>query len=368
MTNKELRDQAVAALEATTISYPDWKRRVDQGRYPDVKKTKWWQAFDYLAQINGAPLPGTGPPVASDGSADVTAGVQRWMDSHSDGSVLVFKQGGIYRCEGTLYLDDRTSLTLEGNGATIRASNPGDGHRPNLSLANGGGHLLRNLTVEGGYANPGSHTDNLQWSHGVELRGAANVTLQNVVIYNVAGDGVYAGLGARRSKGTRVRNCTVIGTGRNGVSAVASDDLIVSGGLYDKIGYIAFDCEPNPGAGQGVDGALFDAASVGAYAQTVGTLVGDNQIDNVTFSNLKIVAARGAKFQCGTQRRWRNVAYVNNTATYATPLGYAIQAANIDGLVVTGNKLPTGGVLLACESCTSVRFEGNTPNTQRGCS
>jgi hypothetical protein len=36
-------------LKATTISYPDWKRRVDQGKYQDVTKTKWWQAFDLLA-------------------------------------------------------------------------------------------------------------------------------------------------------------------------------------------------------------------------------------------------------------------------------------------------------------------------------
>lgn len=312
-------------------------------------------------------VPATGPPVATDGSVDVTAGIQRWLDGLRDSSTGVFAPGALYRVDGTLVLSNRTGLILDGNGATFRSPNPGDGHRPNFQVRDGGGNTLKNMLIDGGYTNPGVLTDSLQWSHGVELLGAADTTVRNVTIRNVSGDGVYCGLGARRSRGTRILDITVDGTGRNGVSAVASDDLVVSGGEYDKIGYIAFDCEPNPGLGHGVNGAVFDGATVGAYAQTVGTIVGDNQIDNVTFSNLRITAARGAKFQCGTQRRWRNVAYLNNTADYATPLGYAIQAANIDGLTVTGNKLPTGGVLLACESCTAVTFNGNTPNSQRGC-
>ena len=51
LSNAELRDQAVVALKATTISYPDWKSRLDQGKYPDPSKTKWQQAFDLLARI-----------------------------------------------------------------------------------------------------------------------------------------------------------------------------------------------------------------------------------------------------------------------------------------------------------------------------
>jgi len=50
-TNAELRDQAVAALKATTVSYPVWKAKLDAGSYPDPSKTKWQQAFDLLAKI-----------------------------------------------------------------------------------------------------------------------------------------------------------------------------------------------------------------------------------------------------------------------------------------------------------------------------
>jgi parallel beta helix pectate lyase-like protein len=65
VTDAELRDLAVAALKATTVSYPTWKKKVDQGAYPDVTKTKWWQAFSYLEQIGGV----TPPPPSGLGSS-----------------------------------------------------------------------------------------------------------------------------------------------------------------------------------------------------------------------------------------------------------------------------------------------------------
>lgn len=51
VTNAQLRDEAVAALKATTVTYQDWQGRVDKGRYTDVTQTKWWQAFDLLGKI-----------------------------------------------------------------------------------------------------------------------------------------------------------------------------------------------------------------------------------------------------------------------------------------------------------------------------
>lgn len=39
------------ALKATTVSYPEWVRKRDAGKYPDVTKTKWWQAFDALSKL-----------------------------------------------------------------------------------------------------------------------------------------------------------------------------------------------------------------------------------------------------------------------------------------------------------------------------
>lgn len=52
MTDAELRDAAVAALKATTVSYPKWLSTT----YKDRSQTKWGQAFALLDQI-AAPVP-----------------------------------------------------------------------------------------------------------------------------------------------------------------------------------------------------------------------------------------------------------------------------------------------------------------------
>lgn len=51
MSDAELRDAAVTALKLTSVTYGEWKRKVDQGKYPDVTKTYWWKAFDHLSKI-----------------------------------------------------------------------------------------------------------------------------------------------------------------------------------------------------------------------------------------------------------------------------------------------------------------------------
>lgn len=54
MTDAELRDAAVAELKSTTISYPEWSKRVAngyKGKPYDGTKTSWGRAFSLLAQI-----------------------------------------------------------------------------------------------------------------------------------------------------------------------------------------------------------------------------------------------------------------------------------------------------------------------------
>lgn len=53
MTDAELRDAAVKHLQATTISYPDWQRRVKAGKYTpkDGSGTEWGKAFAAFGQI-----------------------------------------------------------------------------------------------------------------------------------------------------------------------------------------------------------------------------------------------------------------------------------------------------------------------------
>jgi hypothetical protein len=227
---------------------------------------------------------------------------------------------------------------------------------------------VRGFTIEGGYGSAGIHSPAVQWSHGIDALGVTNLLIEDVTVRNVAGDCVYLGLGTTRTTGAIVRNITCAGTGRNGVSFVAANNSRVEGGSYSGIGFIAFDAEPNPGTGFGVDGALVDGATVGSYQSDVGMVVGDGPVSNVTFRNIHTTAAKGARFRAlasGTQRR-QNVMIANNTASNSYA-GDAIVAQRVDGLTVTGNTLPNAGVMLRCQDVTELVFTGNTPSTQAGC-
>ena len=50
-TNLELAEMATEALKQTTVTYATWHQRSQQGKYPNVEATKWWQAFDALGKI-----------------------------------------------------------------------------------------------------------------------------------------------------------------------------------------------------------------------------------------------------------------------------------------------------------------------------
>lgn len=305
--------------------------------------------------------------IAADCSADVTAQLQAWFDSLPDGTTASLA-GGCFRAEGTLTLRGRNGLTIDGVGATLRASTVGDGHRSSLRVIDGSSFTVRDLTVEGGYTKSGTHDTTVQWSHGIDLLGPFGVLVENVTVRDVGGDCVYAGLGAQRARNATVRGVTCDGTGRNGVSAVAANGLLVDGGSYSRVGFIAFDVEPNSGTGFGVDGAVFDGATVGSYYLDAGMVVGDNAIGNVTFSAIAVTAAKGGRFRVltPTTRRRTNIIVTGNTSAAAFA-GDAVYAERTDGLTVTGNTLATSGVELRCVDDTAVTFSGNDPATSAGC-
>lgn len=64
MTNEELALAAEQALRRTTVSYPEWVKRKNAGRYtpPDGSTTEWGKAFAALQQIHDGEAPPPPPP------------------------------------------------------------------------------------------------------------------------------------------------------------------------------------------------------------------------------------------------------------------------------------------------------------------
>jgi hypothetical protein len=304
-------------------------------------------------------------------ASDDGVALQALINSTRNGGTVFLESGRVYSVDRTILVANRFALTIDGNGATIRSSTVGDGHRANFRLQNGSGIVLRELVIQGGYTRPGFLDKAIQWSHGVEILGTARATVANSTVGNVAGDCVYAGLGARRAKLVRVTNLTCNGTGRNGVSAVAANDVLVSGGSYLNVGHLPFDVEPNPGPAFGVNGAVFENAAVGNYAgPSALSVVGDNQADNVVFRNLTVTAARGAvayvRTPIGRRRSGFTVSNVVARSPTHTPSAMVIQ--RVDRVRVANNAIPTrGGVLLVCTEVRNLTFFGNAPPTSSRC-
>jgi hypothetical protein len=300
--------------------------------------------------------------IASDCSGDVTSSILNWIGSVPNGSTLSFGQGACYRIEGTLQLQGRSGLTLEGNGALFRSFSAPTDQRAIWRLIGSMGMVLRDMTIEGSYSNGGTLDTSLQHAHAVDLRGT-NAEIANVTMSDVAGDCVYFGLGydnTTRSSGS-VHDSTCLRTSRNAVSITAGDNILVQHVTTDRIGFTVFDVEPNSAPGNwGSNGATFDSNSIGSYYLYALALVEQAPISNQVFTN-NTVGGKGIRIGAVQNNGFRpqNVTITGNASTVATSAP-AMQFVDVDGLTATGNTVPmTGGTMASVSGSCSIDISGN---------
>ena len=303
--------------------------------------------------------------IAGDCSVDVTQSITNWIASVPNNSVLSFGSGACYRIEGTLQLSNRSGLDLEGNGATFRALTAPTGSRAVWRIIDSTNVDLHDMTLNGDYAYGGTHNSSLEGAHGIALLGSS-ADIGDVTLSNVGGDCVYFGQGQTsaqtRSSGT-VHDSTCKGTGRNGISVVAGDNVLVQHLTLDKIGYNVFDVEPNTGGNFGSNNATFDSNTVGSYAMNVFSVVETGPISNASFTNNTVIG-HGLKIAVGDPTgagfRPQNITISGNSAD--TPQAPTpINIDNVDGLTITGNSVPmTSGTLIAVTGSCSVSISGNS--------
>jgi hypothetical protein len=324
---------------------------------------------------DGSP-PGTGitgdpPPDSSTGSdgvytvpasvpsgctTDATSEILAWIASVPDGATLRFGAGACYRIEGTIELQGRT-LTIDGNGSTFKALDPPSSHSA-IWRAWDSSVTFRDMTIVGSYADGGVHNFDLQWAHGIDLRGTHGV-VENVSMSDLAGDCVYFGLGEGRSSGA-VRDSSCRRIGRNAVSVTAGDDITVERVTTDRIGFIAFDVEPDPEAGNGSSRVVFDSNTIGSYYLYAWALVGNAPIADQAFTNNRVVG-KGLRIAAlyPTYRPQRLTVTGNSSDTnQGAP---AMQFNGVDDLTVSGNTVPlTSGAMASVKNSCDVNVSGNS--------
>ncbi|MGY2002867.1 hypothetical protein [Blastococcus sp. SYSU DS1024] len=186
--------------------------------------------------------------IAADCSTDVTAALNEWLASVPDRSEVLFDEQACYRVDGSLTLEGRADLVIEGNGATFRAGVPvptPETNRAQWHLNYGTGIVLRNMTLVGMNPEPRFDPDN-EFDHNVFIRGASDVTVENVHGRGAYGDFVAIAHGLDRRTiptGIRIRSSSAETVGRMGISCVACDGVTVEDSVFNGIGYHVFDLE-----------------------------------------------------------------------------------------------------------------------------
>jgi hypothetical protein len=319
--------------------------------------------------------------VDKSGDTDVTDELQRFIDNSPNGSVVCLASDGRYKVNGTLRIRDRGNIVFDGNGSTIVQTNRGTAR---ILLIDGSSHdiTVRDLTIKGANPSPGTWNSSYEHNHGIEVGGAVDLTMGNVRIVNVGGDGLYLSAGhvgskVRWASNIRFHHGTIDGTGRSGISITdGAQHVVIEENTMRHIAFYTLNLEANghvwDGVAAGARDVRFSDNTLGS--QPYGTGVGNQPVGHVFVAtgssgggpvdDIKIArnTISGRPFDIGVYDNGglrRNIRVTDNKSDTSAS-GAPMVFNGVDTLVVTGNRQPLdGSQLVAASGCTDVTISGN---------
>ena len=120
-------------------------------------------------------------------------------------------------------------------------------------------------------------------------------------------------------------------------SVPAGDDIRVARVTTNRIGYIAFDVEPNEGPGNGSSRVVFDSNTIGSYYVTAYEVIGNAPIVDQAFRNNRLV---GQALKVGVINRDYRPRQVTITGNSRTRPPAAMNLDGVDGLTLSRNTVP----------------------------
>jgi hypothetical protein len=133
--------------------------------------------------------------IAADCSRPVQGEIADYIRSVPDGSTIRFPAGGCYAQDSRIEIRQRRRLTIVGNGATFRSSTPNDNNdnQPNWYLFKSTGISMTDMVITGNFHDtgvPNVDRGSVVSNAGVSVYGGGDITLTNLHISDVFGDGV----------------------------------------------------------------------------------------------------------------------------------------------------------------------------------
>jgi hypothetical protein len=299
-----------------------------------------------------APTAGPGvynipPSIPADCSRDVAADIASWIASVPDNATLVFAADACYRTERQIRMNGRVGLTFAGNGALFRRFELSP---PELQWPVGNRHFLwsggrnitvRNMRIQGinttsddptGFPGFGSYRRAMEFEHALSFSGVQGVTIEDVSIDAVFGDGIYFG-GEPANTNVRISRVTIDRNGRQGIGLTNVDGALLDGVTLLHSRRSGFDFEPNPGwAVRNVEvrnsytfSRLLPFAA-GGLGQVSGIYLHHNTIDGASVPWVYVGASDGTR-----RRDWR--IYDNRVLRdlgSPMPMLYFVNVDNVD--------------------------------------
>lgn len=306
------------------------------------------------------------PSIDHTGTRDVGAELTAFFATVPPMTTVNFPEKGRYRSEGTLVLDRRRDLTIEGHGSVIVATTDGSGTQPpsygfRAKWPRSRAHVVirdsSTVTVHDlGVVGPnraGTFDASFEAQAGFVVMRSRQVVLDGVSAKTTYGDGVYI---VGKSEDVTIRNCTLDHNGRQGVAVVAGLRTTIEKCTIRAAGRSVIDLEPAHGLVKTVhvrdnriDGYVnFLLAAVGAGAH----------VEDVWLEKNHVTGGKGVSVYAGVERAVRTgIHVIDNTGEGPSDgfEGALMRFLRFNGVEVRGNRQQVArGVtpVLARNSCS----------------
>ncbi len=183
---------------------------------------------------------------------DQAAAIEAFLIAHR-GETVCFPAGATYRVDQTITLRD-WSGTILGRGTTWFRSSTDAGEREHVRLVEGSGIVFDGVNIVGAATlddiqnrvfDDGDRQDN----HAFALESVVDVTIRNGRATNTWGDAVYIRSWSETpdtpSRNVVLQDLVLDVNGRNAISVISVDGLVVSGVHTSNTTLHGFDVEPN---------------------------------------------------------------------------------------------------------------------------
>ena len=277
------------------------------------------------------------------GRTDVSASLSTFIKGVGANKTVIFPAGATYALATALKLGGLTNVTLEGNGATLKAT--GSGTNENYSLiyfqtfpGSNNGVTVRDFHFAGNDPSPNNFAAGQEGAMGILVDGGSNFNIYSNTFAGSWGDGVEVNSGA---SGVHVHDNTFVSAGRNAISVIWGNHVEFDHNAITAVGYVVFDIEPNTSSEpssfinihDNTSGSWSDAW-LAVDGSNTGAAISDITVNNNTSSGRSLLTVIDA-----ANGRKQRIVFTNNQSN-AMSSGPVLLFANIDGLTVTGNVQP----------------------------